>query len=482
MGVPSNIIVPFVGIEFDPSRAQQGLAIMPFNVLLVGQSLTGASVPVETLIQVFSADEVANLCGTGSMLHIMAIAYFKNNQTINCYIIALADGGTATDATRTVTFTGTATAPGEAAIYVNSTRIAVPVSTGDEATDVGDALVSRYADYPYLPFDVANAAGVVTFTAKNGGLAAGDNDIRKNDEPTDQEPAGITIAIGTTTPGTIDPDIQDALDAIGDFWPTIIVNPYDDTTNLSALEDHLETQFGPMYQKDSVAYQAKRDTLANLVSFSTAAGRNCPSTVLIDAENVKVPTWQFAASIAGAIAQSASEDPAVPLQRLSIKGIRPNSPSDRRMLTERNNLAVNGIMTMDYEIGVQTDACVTMYLKNSAAAVDTAYRWQNTMYNLQYQRWSFRNYILSRYARAKLMDNAEFVKPGQQIITPSIGKLEAINWARELEGKGILENIDVFKKEIICRRSESNKTRLEWILPSDLVDQFVVGSGEIQFQ
>jgi phage tail sheath gpL-like len=122
-----------------------------------------------------------------------------------------------------------------------------------------------------------------------------------------------------------------------------------------------------------------------------------------------------------------------------------------------------------------------MYLKNSSGANDIAYQYRNTMFILMYMRYSFVNTIKTKYSRARLADSADRIRAGIKVITPALGKAEAVALARLWEADGLLENIEQFKSEIICRRSSSNPNRLEWILPPDLVNQFIVGSGDMPF-
>lgn len=479
--MPSNIILPFVGIEFDNSRAQRGPALMPFAALLIGQKTSSGTVTAKTLTPVFSTAEVGQKAGIGSQLHVMAKAWFKNNSFTDTYIIALDDEATGTLATRTITFTGTATEDGEIPIYINGVRVAVSVAKDDTATVIGDTLVTAMSDYDYLPWSAANVTGTVTMTCKNDGVAAGDNDMRHSIEPTEKIPGGITVTIGTTTAGTVDPDVQDALDAIGDQWFQVIVNPYDDATNLGKIEDYLKTTFGVMYQKDSVCYQAKRDTVSNLVTFATGAGRNSPHCVLIDAGNRLGATYEIASAVAAQSAASAQDDPAVPLHRLELIGYRPNVKSERRTFTERNNLARNGVMTLSDENGLQTESTVTMYLKNSAGAVDTSYQYQNTMFVLQRARYRAVQRFLSKYPRAKLVDDTTRLQAGQQAISPDIAKMELIAYFKQEEREGQFENIDQFIEDLVVERDATNTNRLNFIMSPDLVNQFIVGSGIIQF-
>ena len=140
-GVPSNIIIPFVGVEFDSSRAQVGAGEMPVNLLVIGQMTTGTGM-AETLTLCTTAAEVGEKFGLGSQIHRMAIQVFANNTTVPVWFIALADA-TGTQATHEFTITGPATEAGKEFVgYVAGKRFAVAVANGDTATEIGDAWIA----------------------------------------------------------------------------------------------------------------------------------------------------------------------------------------------------------------------------------------------------------------------------------------------------------------------------------------------------
>ena len=127
-----------------------------------------------------------------------------------------------------------------------------------------------------------------------------------------------------------------------------------------------------------------------------------------------------------------------------------------------------------------------MYLKNSAAAADTAYQQQNIVFQLMAARYSFVNRILTRYPRALLANNAEGLQPGQQIMTIDIGKDEAVAWFINGQFIGIFEPgsdaLDTFKDALVVARDDTNVNRINWLLPPDMMNQFIVGSGTLQFR
>ena len=66
-------------------------------------------------------------------------------------------------------------------------------------------------------------------------------------------------------------------------------------------------------------------------------------------------------------------------------------------------------------------------------------------------------------------------------MTPSIGKAEAIAKFRAWELQGLVENIDQFKNDLVVERDPNNPNRLNFLLPPDLINQFIVGGTTIQF-
>ena len=481
MGVPSNIIVPFVGVSFDNSAAVQGAAMLPVNALLIGQKIAAGTAVAGVTYLVTSADDVRILGGVGSHIHRMAMKWFNTNNLTPTHITVLADAAGSAAATNAIPLTGTATAPGELPLYLDGVRYAVSVATGDLAATVGAALATLINLDTAASVTAAFATGVLTLTAKNKGVTAGDVGIVVAYYPGEMVPSGLTVGTITTTPGTGEPDVTAALAAVGDAWYNILCSSYSDGTNMAKIETFLESQAGPTIQRDGEYYFAKKDTLSNLVTFGTDTARNCQYVVAIAGTGCPESVTNIAAAEAAMVALSITDDPAVPLHRMKLD-LLPAPPSSRFTMSERNILAQSGISTLRHDNGVQTDATVTMYLKNSAGASDISYQYQNTIFILMNLRYTFVQRILLKYSRAKLADSAERVASGQQIITPDLGKAEAVSWFLQMEEAGQVEDLKQFKKDLVCRRSTTNPNRLEWILPPNLINQFIVGSADLQFR
>lgn len=483
MGVPSNFIVPFVGVEFDNSRASKGPAVLNFQTLIFGQKTAAGSGTAGQALKVNTADDVGRLSGFGSQVHQIAKAYFKTNKITDTFIYMLEDAATAVATVFELEVTATAAKAGEIDLYIDGYRVPVAVAIDDTSAEIATKIAAALNDVEgFLPVTAISATtNVVTFSAKNKGTVGNGTDIRFSYYDGEVLPEGVEIDVSIATPGTVDPTVEPMLAAIGEEWYQVLVGPYTDAANIDLIETELVDRASVIRQIDGLYIAARKGSDSELISYATATGRNCQFVVTAAVQDYPNSVSQIAGAIAGAFAASASNDAAKPLHRIALEGILPPVKEDRKKIVNRNSLALNGLMTLDPGNGVQTEACVTMYLKNSAGASDTSYQQANAIFTLMVLRYRFRTAILSKYARAKLADNADNIGPGQQIITPAIGKAEAILWFRQAEFDGLVENFDQFKSEVVCIRSASNRNRLEWILPPDLMNQFIVGSADMQF-
>ncbi len=487
--VPSTLRVPFVAVEFDSSRAQQGPALLPYRALLLGQKLAAGTAAANSLARVTSADQVAALAGRGSMLHRMARAYFSNNRVTETWIGVLDDNGAGVAASGTITVTvagegGDQSAAGTINLYVGGDLVQVAVATGDNDNTIAANINAAINDALDLPATSTVLANVATVTHRHRGEVGNDLDLRVNYQDGEQLPSGVDVAIDAMTGGTTNPVLTSLLAALGDTWFQVWAHPYTDETSLTAIEGELASRFGPMRMIDGVAITSAAGTQAVLGTLGDT--RNSPhSCIVAQAGNAPLtPPSEFAAAVAAIVAYQGNIDPARPLQTLPVKGVKAPAEADRFTLTERNLELYDGIGTTRVAAGgeVQLERIVTTYQANAAGAPDTSYLDVTTMLTLLYLRYSFRNRILVRYPRHKLGNDGTRFGAGQAIITPKIGKAEALGWFREMEELGLVEGFEQFKNDLVVERNASDPNRLDFLLPPDLINQFIVGAANIQFR
>jgi phage tail sheath gpL-like len=481
--IPSTIRTPFIAIEFDSSNAQQGAGSRSLRGLMIGNRLSSGTVAAEVPTRLSNKDQARQYFGAGSQLAHAAEAWFQNNVANEVWAVGLDDDGAAVKASGSFAFSGTATETGLVSLYIGGKQLRVAVDIGDTATTIAAALETAFADpeFSTQPYLVDAVTGTLRVEMLNGGEFGNQLDLRANYNVGEFLPAGITLTVNAMASGAGNPDIQDAIDAIADDEFNIITHPYLDDTNLDALEAELLDRFGPMVQIDGYGIVAKDDTFANLGTLGDA--RNSQFTTIFGAYKVPTAPWQVAAAAAANALFYLEIDPARPLQTLPLKGVLPPAVEDRFTREERDQLLGDGIATTKVDEGgiVRIERAVTTYKTNSAGAEDISYRDLETLLTLSYLRWSFRNHFLLRYPRHKLASDGARFGAGQAIITPKVGKAEAVYLFTQWEQAGLVEGVDQFKRDIIVERNANDPNRLDFLLPPDLVNQFRVAGTKIAF-
>lgn len=485
-GIPTTLRVPFSYIEFDNSRAQQGPSVQPYTVLAMGQKLPAGTEPELTLKTVTSEAQAKLLYGNGSMLARIAKYYLDNNLVTEMKMIAIDDAGASAKATGKITIpAGTATADGTLSVLIGGQRVQVGVSSGDDQDAVALALQAKIASLVDLPL-TAVINGVndneVDLTAKHGGLVGNTIDIRLNYYSSEAFPAGITATITAMAGGTTNPDVSEIIAVLAEDQYNIIINPWTDAANLGALETELADRFGPIRQNDGVAIAYSLDTLSNLQALGNS--RNSPhSSISGPAKSAPNPSYEWAAAKAGQVALSGQADPARPFQTLPLIGILAPKSSEQFTLSERNILLSDGIATdrVEQSGAVRIERVITTFQTNAASAPDISYLDVNTLLTLSFLRYDFRVQMLSKFPRHKLSDDGVKSGAGQAILTPLLGKTEAIRIFQGWEELGLVEGLEQFKRDVIVERNSQDPNRLDFLLPPDLINQLRIIGAQIQF-
>lgn len=482
--VPSNLRVPFVAAEFDSSAASQGPALLAYRALIIGQKVAAGTGTANTLYKVTSVDQVITLGGRGSMLHRQAVAWFASNKSTELWIGVLADDGAGVAASGTITVTGPATAAGTIALYLGGVRVTVGVNGGDAQNTIATAIGAAINAKLDLPVTAAVATNVVTVTFRHKGLTGNSYDMRHSYRDGEALHAGVALAIVQLASGTTAPVLTTLIANMGDIWFQVIAHPYTDATNLTAIENELATRFGPMRMIDGLAITSASGSFSALTTLGN--GRNSKHSVIAGQAGINplTPPMEFAAEVAALVAFYGNADPARPFQTLALKNALPPAEVDWFDLTERNLLLFDGISCTKVAAGgvVQLERVITTYQLSPSGADDTAYLDATTLLTLLYLRYSFRVRMQNRYPRHKLANDGARFGPGQAVMTPKIGRGEALSWFRSMEELGLVEGFDQFQTDLLVERSSSDPNRLDFLLPPDLINGLIVQAAKIQFR
>ena len=341
---PSNLRKPGVYSEIDNSMAVSGPQGVTYRRLLIGTKLLAGTADPEKLARVTSPAQADTLFGPGSVLAGMVRAAFAQDTYTELQCMPLDDPAAGAAATMTITIAGTATAAGTLYLMIAGRRVDVGVSSGDAAADVATAIADAITADASLPVSAAAAVAVVTLTAKNKGETGNGLDARINYFDGQATPAGLDVtAAAKFAGGTGNPDVSDALAAIGQEWFQVWATAYTDGANLQALEAELNSRFQWDREIEAHCFGAVRGTVGELAALGNA--HNSPHLGLIHATAEPMPSYEKAAETAAIAAKYAAIDPARPLQNINFNWCLPPQQGLRFTDSERNSLLFDGIAT-----------------------------------------------------------------------------------------------------------------------------------------
>lgn len=483
--IPNNIRIPFMAVEFDSSRAQQGPSLLSYKALIIGQKSASGTWTANQFYRVTNVNQVIAGAGRGSMLHRQYLAWSAVNNSTECWIGVLADDGAGVAASGTILVTGTATAAGTIPLYMGGEPVPVSVALGDTAAGIATKIAAAINANLDLPLGTATVStATVTVPFKHKGVVGNAYDMSAVYADGEAMPPGVSLTFTAMASGTTNPVLTTLIANMANLWFHIWTHPYTDATSLTAIETELARRNGPMVQYQGFAITSMTGNFAAHTSLGGGRNSQHSSIVAQPGPNPLTPPMEFAAEAAGLIAYYAAIDPAAPLQSLAFVRAKAPRETDQWSPDERNLFLFDGISTTIRVAGggVQFNRAISTYQVSASGADDTAYLDATTVLTLLYLRYSFRNHIQLRHPRSKLANDDVKIAAGQKVITPKIGKAEAVAWFEDMAELLLVEGIDQFKRDLTCTRSLTDPNRLEWYLPPDLVNQFVVGAAQIGFR
>jgi phage tail sheath gpL-like len=484
--IPSNWRMPLYWVELDPSKA--GLGTTPGRSLLVGiMSATGVAIP-DVPIAVASQAQADNLFGQGSMLACMFKAFYANNWANEVWGLPVAEP-TGAPATGTIVVTTAPTAGGTIDLYIAGRNVPVYVGSTDTVDIVAGSIEAAINANADLPVIATVTTGTVTVTAKNKGVMG--NEIKMSDSyygtvGGEQLPAGVKLTYTQLTGGTGDPVFTNAISALGESEIDYVAMPFTDSTSMLAWENEFgfgdTGRWGFIRQHYGHLFNAKRDTYTNLLLFGETRNSAQMSVMAIEPGS-PTPTYEWAAAYTAKAARALINDPARPLQTLSLESCLPALSHFRFLLSELNALSYGGLATQRTAVTVPMVMREnTTYTKNLYGNSDDAYELVTTLATLAKLLRNQRQAITSKYPRHKLADDGTRFGAGQAIVTPKIIKAELVAQYRIDEFNGLVENGKAFKDNLIVERDPNDPNRLNVLYPPDLVNQLRVFAVLAQFR
>ncbi len=491
--IPTDVRVPGVYVEVDNSRALQGLLANPHKALLLGQKLSSGTKAVETLYAITQDNMADGFFGAGSPLARMCNTFKYNNPNTELYAIAVSvdTGGVKASATLQTSIalsvnTFSCVGTGNLYLMINGDELIIPLTSGWSTTDVNSQIVSTINSISTLPVTAStNATSAINLIAKYSASIGNDLDVRYNYYTWQSLPCGMADSIKITgfAGGVGTPDIDTVWSLIDNEQFHYIIMPYSDATSLASVENELEDRYGPQIDKQGHGFCAYKGSTSGCTTIGNA--RNSAFMSIMGYYNAPQDPCEWAAALAAKASYNLNSDPARPLHGLEMRGILPPAIADRFTQTERNALLYDGIATfmVSSDGKVMIERCITTYQKNSFGISDYSYLDVETMATLSEIRYQFKVRMYNRFIapRFKLADNNFQVQAGTYVATPNVVKQEIVALFVELNRVGLVDNIDDFVDNLVVERDLTDRSRINALLPAQLVGQFRLLAGKLQF-
>lgn len=375
--VDPSAVARVVGIETKFSDLRGGrVTYLPQRVAIIGQG-TALATYASTKVQITSAVEAGQTFGFGSPVHLAAKQLLPANGDgvgaipVTIYPLQYALGSGA--GIGTLSPVGVATSAAAIRIVAGGVRskgIAIPSGASvANAVALIVAGINAEVDMPITAVD--GASTTVIMTSKWAGSSA--NKIVVSVEG--EAPAGMTLGVSALVGGTINPDVQAALDQFGGVWETLVVNCMDltDSTALDAYSVFGESRWGALERKPHMVFTGSADTMSNVTAITSLRTLD-RTNVCLNAPGSPDASFIIAAAMVARIAKVAGGNPAQDYGNQRALTLTPGLDSLQWDYATRNAAILGGASTSEIIGGIVHVAdTVTMY--HPAGDPTPAYRY-----------------------------------------------------------------------------------------------------------
>lgn len=471
--------VPGVYMSAAAQLSSGRLPELPPRILVVGGKLSSATAVAGTIYQMTSDERGESLFGAGYQVTRMVKAVRRNAPIADIWACAIAEGSSV-KAAWTLVVAGTAKS-GNINLTIAGIRLAIAVLSTDATTAIAANINAAINAVKELPVTSSVASSTVTVAAKNGGEAGNSIDIRTDYLPSDVLP-GITLTKSQTATGASNPDVAPAIAALGDARWTGIVTGYGDATNLGKFEVEAANRAGPNVPKEVIIYSARADTQGNLSTFGGA--RNSAYSTVAGINFAATPIDEIAAAYCGCAEGYLSVDPAAPLTGRVLVGVLPPPPSSRFTWAERNALLYDGIATLRTTPAgdVVIEREISTYQTDGASNPDDSWLDITTAATVRYLRYATRRWSEDVFNGFKIADDDTRFAATAMVTTPKAIRNALIGRFREYESAGLVERMDEFSAGLIVERDATDQTRVNMMMPVNLVNGLRIIAGQMNFQ
>ena len=364
--VDASAVARVLGIKtiFKDLR-EGGILFLPQRIAVVGQGAS-ASVYSTDKAQFTSALAVAQAYGFGSPLHLAARQLFPVNGdgvgTIPVTFYPLVDDVAGVVSVGDVTPTVAPTEAGSYIIRVNN------IDSEEFVVDVGDTVasvvtamvdaVNAVLEMPVIATD--NLTLRMDITSKWEGTSANDIVIEVIGSTT----LGVTFALTQPVGGLVNPDVDDALNQVGNVWESMILSCMDiaDTASLGKYDVFGEGRWGALVRKPTMVFTGNTaTTVAAAIVIPDARKTDRTNSQLVAPGSNDLP-FVVAARQLARIAVVANNNPPQDYGSQNASGLVPGTDGEQWTFADRDQAVKAGSSTIEVKDGeVNLSDTVTFY-------------------------------------------------------------------------------------------------------------------------
>ncbi|MDR0387272.1 MAG: phage tail sheath protein [Treponema sp.] len=474
--IPGALLTPGQYQEVDNSLAGSVNEIK--KTLIIAYKSAAGTAPAGTPVRVLNDLKAAALFGYGSPAAILAKAFLELNKTEECWVLPVDAPQAATPWQKTFTVSVTTAGQGAAAITVNGAKIDVAaISAGATADEIAAVIVARINSELWLPVEAeVGADGEFTVRAVVPGIGGNAVSVAVAGEA-----AGVTIIEGSETPGAQTPIVKPLFAGLGETRYHYFIYDFPDTENIAALAEELDSRFTAMRQIGGRAFVALSGNVE--AALAQAGEINNPHIVLVPRlENPQLP-GEWAARWCAIACRILADDPAANTYDLTVTGL--NSKLGLNAET-RQVLLMAGVATyrVDTSGKVLIERLVTSYTENTDGGRDTSYLDIQVPETVDAVRTYINVEAKKRYKTWKLAGTEENFGSGAKVMTAGIFRSFLCELYQQvfIKEKRWCQDFDGYKNSIITEVKAGSKTWLEYSHQPNLIGQFYIGAGLLQFK
>ena len=481
--IPDSLLVPGQYQEIDNSPA--GTVSDVKRALMVATKAEAGTAEAGKAVQVRSADKAKKLFGNGSPAAIMAEEFLKHNTTEELWVLPIAEPDAGTKWNRSFVVSASNAAAGKVAISINGKEFSAAVSAGAASSDVASAITAAINGAENCPVEAEVVESENIFSVKLSSVVKGITG-NYNTIAITANASGVSINAQNAVPGTLSPEIEDSLVALGSARYHYIASEFADPANIKAMADELNDRYTALRQIDGRCFIALSGELGDASTANTmlysAQTINCPHIALVPRGVSVQHPCVWAAAWCAKLSRRLADDPAANTTDIEISDLI----AEEYSFDDRQALLENGICAyrIDTSGNLLIERAVTSYTENSDGARDTSYLDIQVVETVSAIRTYINQLARKRFKTWKLARTEENFGAGSKVMTPGVWRsfLAEVYQSHFIQEVQWCQDFDSYKDSIIVEVKSGSKTRLEYRHRPILIGQFYIGAGLNQFQ